>query len=195
MAEFSPKRQPPAPKPEVNWGLEVMHVFGIIGKVMLRLLSYVMNILLTILLIGLITGIIVGTVFAIYINNYLDLTVDPSLLKTSESGTTTTRFYVMEFDSEEDRINRNGTPVEWEDERISGASGSIWVSYDQFPKYLIDAFIAIEDHRFETHNGVDWITTGKAVFSYFTGSSVAGGSTITQQLIKNLTGEDEVTIT
>ncbi len=194
MAEFSPKKDRAAEKPEVNWGLEVMHVFGIIGKVFLRLLSYVLNILLTILLIGLITGIIVGTVFAIYINNYLDLTIDPSLLKTSESGTTTTRFYIMEFDSEEDRLNRNGTPVEWEEERISGASGSIWVSYDQFPKYLIDAFTAIEDHRFMEHNGVDWITTGKAVFNYFTGNSVAGGSTITQQLIKNLTGEDDVTI-
>ena len=88
----------PEQKTEINWGVEVMHVFGIIGKVLLRLFSYVLNILLTILLIGLITGIIVGTVFAIYINNYLDLTIDPSLLKTSESGTTTTRFYVMEFE-------------------------------------------------------------------------------------------------
>ena len=194
MAEFSPKKKQPTAKQEVNWGLEVLHVFGIIGKVALRLFSYVLNILLTILLIGLITGIIVGTVFAIYINNYLDLTLDPSLLKHSESGTTTTRFYIMEFDSEEDRINRNGTPVEWEEERVSGSVNSIWVPYDQFPKYLIDAFIAIEDHRFGEHNGVDWITTGKAVFNYFTGNSVAGGSTITQQLIKNLTGEDDVTI-
>ncbi len=197
MANLSPQKpvkQPADGQAEVNWGLEVMQVFGTIGKVLLRIFSYVLNILLTVLLIGLITGIIVGTVFAIYINNYMDLTIDPSLLRTSASGTTTTRFYVMEFDSEEDRINRNGTPVEWEDERISGASGSIWVTYDQFPKYLIDAFVAMEDHRFMEHSGVDWITTGKAVFNYFTGNSVAGGSTITQQLIKNLTGEDEVTI-
>ncbi len=202
MADFSPKRQRPkqgqlrgaAEQTSVNWGLEVMHIFGIIGKVLLRLFSYVLNILLTILLIGLITGIIVGTAFAIYINNYLDLTIDPSLLKHSGSGTTTTRFYVMEFETEEDRINRIGTPVEWEEERVSGSVNSIWVTYDQFPKYLVDAFIAIEDHRFETHNGVDWITTAKAVFNYFTGNSVAGGSTITQQLIKNLTGEDDVTI-
>ncbi len=197
MANLSPQKpvkQPADGQTEVNWGVEVMQVFGTIGKVLLRIFSYVLNILLTVLLIGLITGIIVGTVFAIYINNYMDLTLDPSLLRTSASGTTTTRFYVMEFDSEEDRINRNGTPVEWEDERISGASGSIWVTYDQFPKYLIDAFVAMEDHRFMEHSGVDWITTGKAVFNYFTGNSVAGGSTITQQLIKNLTGEDEVTI-
>lgn len=197
MAKFSPQK-PVKPNPdvqtEVNWGLEVMQVFGTIGKVVLRLLSYVLNILLTVLLIGLITGIIVGTVFAIYINNYMDLYLDPSLLRTSASGTTTTRFYVMEYDSEDDRINRDGTAVEWEEERISGASGSIWVTYDQFPKYLVDAFIAVEDHRFMEHSGVDWITTGKAVLHYFTGSSVAGGSTITQQLIKNLTGEDEVTI-
>ncbi len=196
MAEFSPKRQRPGPqeKEQVNWGLEVMRVFGIIGKVLLRLFSYVLNILLTILLIGLITGIIVGTAFAIYINNYLDLTIDPSLLMHSGSGTTTTRFYVMEFETEEDRINRIGTPVEWEEERVSGSVNSIWVTYDKFPKDLVNAFIAIEDHRFLEHNGVDWFTTGKAVIGYFTGNVVAGGSTITQQLIKNLTGEDEVTI-
>ena len=58
---------------KVNWGSEVLHVLGIVGKVLFKIFSYFMNILLTVLLIGLITGVIVGTVFAIYINNYLDL--------------------------------------------------------------------------------------------------------------------------
>lgn len=191
MAEFPEKH---GDETEVNWGLEVLRVFGMFGKGCLRALSYVLNILLTVLLIGLITGIIVGSVFAIYINNYLDLTIDPALLDIAESGTTTTRFYVMQYKTAEDRINRNGTPVEWEDQRITGAENSIYVPYSKFPKALIEAFVSIEDHRFFSHNGVDWLTTGKAVFKYFTGDSVAGGSTITQQLVKNATHEDEVRI-
>ena len=93
MAEFSNKpTQHGRGYEEVNWGLEVLHVFSLIGKGILKLLSYLVNILLTVLLIGLITGIIVATVFAIYINNYLDLTIDPNLLTLSGGGTTTTRF-------------------------------------------------------------------------------------------------------
>lgn len=191
MAEFPEKN---GGTTEVNWGLEVLRVFGMFGKGCLRALSYVLNILLTVLLIGLITGIIVGSVFAIYISNYLDLTIDPALLDIAESGTTTTRFYVMQYETPEDRINRNGTPIEWEEERITGAENSIYVPYSKFPKALIEAFVSIEDHRFFSHNGVDWLTTGKAVFFYFTGNSVAGGSTITQQLVKNVTHEDEVRI-
>ncbi|MBQ7921110.1 MAG: transglycosylase domain-containing protein [Clostridia bacterium] len=193
MADFSNKPSGYG-REEVNWGLEVLHVFALIGKRILKFLSYIINILLTVLLIGLITGIIVATVFAIYINNYLDLTIDPSLLSLAGGGTTTTRFYTMQFESEEDRINRNGTAVEWEEERIYGTENSIYVPYSQMPKDLIDAFTAIEDHRFWQHNGVDWITTSKAIFYYLTGNSIAGGSTITQQLVKNLTGDDDFTI-
>lgn len=193
MADFSNKPSGYG-REEVNWGLEVLHVFALIGKGILKFLSYIINILLTVLLIGLITGIIVATVFAIYINNYLDLTIDPSLLSLAGGGTTTTRFYTMQFESEEDRINRNGTAVEWEEERIYGTENSIYVPYSQMPKDLIDAFTAIEDHRFWQHNGVDWITTSKAIFYYLTGNSIAGGSTITQQLVKNLTGDDDFTI-
>lgn len=176
----------------VNWGWEILRVLGIIGKVLLRLLSYLVNILLTVLLIGLITGIIVGTVFIIYINNYLDLEIDPNTI-VAVNRDSITRIYYMDYETEEDRINRNGTPVEIEDQRLYGGDSTIAVSYSQLPENLINAFISIEDKRFMQHNGVDWITTGKAVFKYFFGGS-GGGSTITQQLIKNVTGENEVTI-
>ena len=55
---------------------------------------------------------------------------------------------------------------------------------------MSDAFIAIEDERFESHGGVDIPRTAKATLTYiFTGSSSFGGSTITQQLVKNLTND------
>ena len=161
------------------------------GNVLLRILSYALNIFLTILLIGLICGVIVGTVFAVYIKNYVDPEIDSSLLKGAGSDTTT-RLYYMEYETEDDRINEDGVAVELEDQRLYSSDNSIWVKYEDMPQDLIDAFIAIEDHRFLEHNGVDWVTTGKAVVSYFFGAGDFGGSTITQQLIKNLTGDDEV---
>lgn len=177
----------------VNWGFEVLRVLGVIGKVLFRIFSYFMNILLTVLLIGLITGIIVCTVFAIYVNTYLDLTVDPDQFVTVNQDSTT-RMYYMDYETQEDRLNRNGTLVEIEDQRLSGSGGgSIAVPYSQIPENLVNAFIAIEDQQFRTHNGVNWWTTAQSVFKFVFGGS-GGGSTITQQLVKNVTGEDDVTI-
>ncbi len=111
----------------------------------------------------------------------------------STSGTdTTTRIYYMDY---EDRENRIGTPVEIENQRIYSSDNSIWVSYSQMPENLINAIVSIEDHRFWDHKGVDWIRTAKAIPNYFFGSDgVFGASTLTQQLIKNLTNEDQVKI-
>ena len=64
--------------------------------------------------------------------------------------------------------------------------GSEWASYEDIPENLINAAIAIEDHRFHEHQGVDWITTIKATARMFFGDSSVGGSSITQQLIKNI---------
>ena len=70
-----------------------------------------------------------------------------------------------------------------------------WATLDEIPEALINATIAIEDKRFYEHQGVDWITTMKACVNMFMGGdSQFGGSTITQQLIKNNTGEDSVTV-
>ena len=47
---------------------------------------------------------------------------------------------------------------------------------------------------FYEHEGVDWYTTAGAVLKLFTGQSGGGGSTITQQLVKNITGKNEVSL-
>ena len=77
---------------------------------------------------------------------------------------------------------------------MANTTSSIPVTYDELPKYLIDATVAIEDKRFWNHNGVDWVRTGKAVLNMFTGQDIQGGSTLTQQLIKNWTQYDDVTV-
>lgn len=67
------------------------------------------------------------------------------------------------------------------------------ITLDEMSSYLANAYVAIEDERFETHNGVDILRTGKAILTFVTngGSSSFGGSTITQQLVKNITKEDD----
>ena len=66
---------------------------------------------------------------------------------------------------------------------------------EEIPQALINATVAIEDKRFYEHQGVDWITTVKACMNmFFGGDSQFGGSTVTQQLIKNVTDQKSVTV-
>lgn len=76
---------------------------------------------------------------------------------------------------------------------LHSSENRVWVDYVNIPKYMKDAIVAIEDKRFYEHHGVDWKTTFGAVGKLFTGGS-GGGSTITQQLIKNITGKNEVSL-
>ena len=66
------------------------------------------------------------------------------------------------------------------------------ITLDQMADYLPKAYVAIEDKRFYDHHGVDWKrTTGAILNTIFKGSSSYGGSSITQQLVKNITDERE----
>ena len=79
-------------------------------------------------------------------------------------------------------------------QEIYASSDRDWASYEDIPQALIHATIAIEDKRFYEHQGVDWITTVKACAGMFFGTGDAGGSTITQQLVKNITQDDSITV-
>ncbi len=75
--------------------------------------------------------------------------------------------------------------------RLHGDENRIWVSISRVPKNLQNAFIAIEDETFYEHKGVNWRRTlgaiGNYVFKF--DETEFGGSTITQQLIKNVTSD------
>ena len=72
---------------------------------------------------------------------------------------------------------------------------SIWAGIDEIPENLRNAFVAIEDERFYSHNGVDIKRSASAVVGFFVpGFSSHGGSTITQQLVKNVTGDDSKSV-
>lgn len=82
-------------------------------------------------------------------------------------------------------INSEGNEIEIA--RLHGTENRIWVSLAETSKHLQNAYIALEDARFREHQGVDWVrTVGGVISSRF----AQGGSTITQQLIKNLTGQN-----
>ena len=93
----------------------------------------------------------------------------------------------------ENRASRQGDLIEAPDCTLIQAQPMIYTALSDMPDDLINAFVAIEDKRFWRHRGIDMIRTTRAGIRYLTGNPSFGGSTITQQLIKNLTGEDDFT--
>lgn len=75
--------------------------------------------------------------------------------------------------------------------KLHGEKNRIWANLDTIPKDLQNSFRCLEDKRFYDHHGVDWIRTIAAVVKYH---GHQGGSTLTQQLIKNLTEQNQVTV-
>ena len=164
------------------------HVGLTLSRYLGKIVTYALNILLTVFLIAIITGASVAVALVVYIKNYVDPVYDIENLKFNSSLTTTIYYQTA---------GEDGSPkwVEWEEESIHGSENRTWVSYEEMPEDLINAFVSIEDKRFFVHKGVDTHRTIGAVLGFFLkGDSSYGGSTITQQLIKNVSGDDDVTI-
>ena len=136
----------------------------------------------SILLIFIITGMLFACVFAYYVKTCLTPNLDLSLddYKLNQSST----------------IYYQDAGGEWRElSTLSGKQKRVWVDYGDIPWYMEKAVVAIEDKRFYDHKGVDWYrTSGAFVKMFATMQNSYGGSTITQQLIKNLTGQDQVTV-
>ena len=142
----------------------------------------IFKVLGTLILIGICTGAILCCFGAVYIKTVIvpkaDLHLEDFVL-----GENSVMYY------------QDKTTGEYEElVTLHNVTSSIWVDYEDIPQDLIDATVAIEDARFWTHPGVDWKRTGRAVLDMFMGNDISGGSTITQQLIKNLTQENETTV-
>ena len=99
-------------------------------------------------------------------------------------------FYAYRFT---DRANRVGEEALLE----SGGSAQVetYIGYQEIPRDMVNAVVAIEDKRFFEHRGVDWYRTAAATLNYAFGfSDRFGASTITQQLVKNVTGKNEISV-
>lgn len=137
----------------------------------------------TVLLIVLVCGLVFIGILGDYLQNDI-LTQSQSYELNISDLDQTSNVYVLDSQGNIQLLQRIHTTVDRQ-----------WASIDEIPQDLINATVAIEDKRFYEHQGVDWITTIKACVNMFMGgSSQFGGSTITQQLIKNDTGENSVTV-
>ncbi|MBR3300852.1 MAG: transglycosylase domain-containing protein, partial [Clostridia bacterium] len=153
----------------------------------------VVKILLSTFLVGVIVVTLIIGSFVLYAFTMVDGTMSQDLNDLKVNFTTT--IYVKD--------GATGEFVEYQ--RLHGEYNRIWVEYDAdaarnktkgytgIPQNLVNAFVAIEDKRFYSHYGVDWKRTTSAFANMFLHfySSDQGGSTITQQLVKNLTADDE----
>ena len=132
-------------------------------------------------------GVLTVGIFAWIFFKYVETTLAPELAVNLEAFTMNQTSIVYYQDKE---------TGQWlELQYLYGKENRIWLDYQDIPKYAIDATIAIEDKRFETHHGVDWRRTAGAVVNMFFGMrNTFGGSTITQQVIKNVTEYDQATV-
>ncbi len=148
----------------------------------------VKSLLVVILVVGcVIGGLLIGVVAACV------TTTEPLTIEDLTTSTLTSFVYYAD-----------GSPVTYvaEDgtEEVIKLKGSenvnrVLVDIEDVPEHLPNAFIAIEDERFYTHSGVDFKRSLGAVISYIVpGMRDFGGSTITQQLVKNASGDDASSI-
>ena len=84
-------------------------------------------------------------------------------------------------------VDQNGAVIA----ELSGDEKRKIISLEDMADYLPKAYVAMEDERFYQHSGVDIKRTAGAILNTLLGNSSYGGSTITQQLVKNLTQDDE----
>ncbi len=129
---------------------------------------------------GMLTFMIVGGSVASYMNGYVNGDIAVNLENYKDSQNQTSIMYA--YDEDEKLVELT---------RLHGEENRIWVDYEDMPENLLWAFICLEDFRFYNHNGVDWIRTIAVIINpAYEGQ---GASTITQQLIKNLTDENSAT--
>ncbi len=147
------------------------------GRKPKRTLSNVAKVLLGMLMVVGVVGIVCFSVIAIY--GYSVVYGDPV------------------FDLTEQALSQNQTSFIYGNDgddiveitRLHGEENRIWVDLDEMSEFMPNTIIATEDKRFRKHHGVDW----KRTIGVFIKQNDQGGSTITQQLIKNLTDDNKVT--
>ena len=127
---------------------------------------------------GIIAGSTAAAMFSVYVFNSLEGEPDLRLEDITMSNTST----VYAIDSETGEYQKI--------RELHGDQNRQEIQYSDIPKDVINCVVAAEDKRYWEHNGVDWIRTIASTITFITGTDTQGGSTITQQVIKNLTGND-----
>ncbi len=133
------------------------------------------------IMVGIITGCIVASVLTVYVLNTLDSS--DRIVLDSAAMSYTTIIYAEDSDT--------GEFVELQ--RVQNNENRVWVDYDQIPQAMKDAAVAVEDKRFWSHSGIDIKRTIGAALNYLNpfATDYYGASTITQQVVKNVTSDNE----
>lgn len=147
-----------------------------------KIIGGIFKVLLTILVIGLLTVGLFYRTFMHYVDTVLEPEMDVDIAAYSLKQSS-----VIYYPDK-----ASGQWVELT--KLHGEENRTLVDYQQIPDHVVKALISIEDERFYEHSGVDWKSTGKQILNMLTGQKVRGASTITQQLVKNVTGNNQVTI-
>lgn len=153
------------------------------GRIVKKVFINIFKVVLTLFFVAIITGSIVVTALTVYVMKYID--TDPGIDLRNLRNSHNTTIYAT-----------NTEGVSTEIQKLYSSSNRKWVDLTNIPQHVIDAFVYTEDQRFYQHEGVDWKRTFAAFANLFLNfyDTTHGGSTITQQLVKNVTGESQVTI-
>ena len=158
---------------------------GIVSKV----LKTLGTVLLSVFLIVIITSCIFATVLTIYVLNFADTTSTVSLEQVAESNITRFVYENPEYNPDDPASQQYKLYYALRNE----SRHVIWADIENIPQYTQDAFVYSEDERFYSHDGIDFKRTIGAFVNIFLPlyPNRQGGSTITQQTIKNVTGDNE----
>lgn len=149
------------------------------------ILGTIYRVTMSFIMVCVITGCICGCALVVYLLDYIGTLEDIDI--TNIDANYTSILYAND---------ESGNPYELS--RLHGQENRILVDFVDMPQELIDVVVAAEDKRFWEHNGVDWQRTAAATLGFFLPGLddrfSGGGSSITQQLIKNATGEWDVSV-
>ena len=148
-------------------------------RIALGVVKWIFITLWTVLLIGVCTALI-GLHF---FKEYIETVVVPNVEVRAEDYTMSLSSFIYYQDRE--------TGAWKEFQNVHGEQNRILVDFDEMSPYLWQAAVAVEDKRFFQHEGVDWWRTLGAVKELITGDGSYGGSTITQQVLKNMTKDNK----
>ena len=152
-----------------------------VGQIIFKSAGVIGTTLASIVLIIVIAACIVATGLALYITQFAETDFDLSL----EDAELNTSSFIYAYDADGNEVMIK---------QLSSDQNRVLINIEDLPPHVINAFIAIEDARFYDHDGVDWKRTVAVTVRMFVSGGTEGGSTITQQLVRDITGDKEVTI-
>lgn len=168
-----PQKRPIRKQNETRTGIKILKIVG--------------TVFLSMFLIMVITGSILATALTIYIMNFADSSTSISLDHATLGSTTS----ILAENPDYNKKDANSEKYALYYQLSENGEKRVWADFSEIPKCVKDAFQTAEDARFYSHDGVDFKRTlasfANLIFHFW--DTEQGGSTITQQTIKNITGD------